>query len=295
MGLLSQHGRGLVLLVLASLLWGTSYVATKGAVADSPPSVVVAGRFAIASLCFLPFIRWRKALLLAGGELGLWLLLGYGTQTIGLQYTTAGRSAFIASLYVVMVPFVLRVGGRYIGRLVWVAIALAFAGISLLSYQATGSINLGDLWSLGTAVFWSIYIVRLEICSRHHGSLPLTAAQVMGIGLLSLGWVAWQDPQWLQPQQLSTGVPWLAVGYLALASTAIPTWLQTAGQRYVSAPEAVVVFTLEPVAAVFFAYGLLGEVLTLREAMGALLILGATLLSQWPAIHQKMSRQPPEL
>ena len=74
-------------------------------------------------------------------------------------------------------------------------------------------------------------------------------------------------------------VAWGAVLYLGVVATALTTWLQTWGQRHVPAPQAAILYTLEPVWAAFFAYLALGERLSPSGLLGALLVLLATLLA----------------
>lgn len=278
---LASHAGGVAALLLGTLLWSTAYVVVKDIVGTLAPSWIVLGRFAIAALCFLPWLKFKPGLMLAGAELGCWLIGGYGTQTLGLMYTTAGRSAFIASLCVILVPLLLGVFGRQISSLAWVAAALALVGIALLSYQG-GQLNLGDLWSLGTAFCWAGHIIRLERFAQRYPTLPLTAVQVWSMTVLALGWVAFDQLTGSPAAVSSATISWGWLLYLGLFTTALPTCLQTFGQMRVSPPEAVILFTLEPVATVVLAFFLLGESLTRLQMVGAALIIIATYVSQRP-------------
>lgn len=277
-----QHTRGILALLVCALLWGTSYPVAKDALVSLSPSLLILGRFVIAGICFLPWTRLSRSLLLAGAELGFWLVCGYGTQTIGLLYTTAGRSAFISSLFVILVPLLLGLLGQRIPPPIWIAAGMALLGIGLLS-STDGNANIGDFWCLATALCWGIYIIRLERLAQHHSPLPLTIAQIWNITLLTLIWVlaeqVWQHPG-LRP---TAPLPWWQLVYLGIGPTALTTWLQTFGQQWVNPAEVVVLFTLEPIAAAMLAFLYLGEWLTAAQLIGAGLIVGATLLSQVPA------------
>ena len=104
------------------------------------------------------------------------------------------------------------------------------------------------------------------------GINPLTAVQVLGTALFALPWVLAEGEAW-------GPVAWGAVLYLGVVATALTTWLQTWGQRHVPAPQAAILYTLEPVWAAFFAYLALGERLSPSGLLGALLVLLATLLA----------------
>lgn len=265
------YALGLFALNLLTLLWGTTFVVVKGAVGEMAPSLLVFLRFLLASLFFLPWaLRLPKGVWGPGMELAFWLLLGYASQAVGLLYTSASRSAFITALNVVLVPLILGLVGRRLGG-VWVAALLAFLGVGFLSYDPRQPpLNVGDLWTLLTALTYALYIVRLEVHAKTFPSLPLTAVQVFGTAFLALPWALWEGVRW-------EGVPWGAVFYLGVVATALTTWLQTWGQRYVPAPQAAILYTLEPVWATLFAFILLGERLGLMGVLGALLVILATL------------------
>ncbi|HEU4741857.1 MAG TPA: DMT family transporter [Meiothermus sp.] len=274
------HLWGLLYLNLVTVLWGTTFVIIKGAVDVLSPSLIILGRFLVASLCFLPFTRAllkedeqsRRVLLMAALELGFWLWAGYATQAVGLQYTSASRSAFITALNVILVPIILGLFGRRIGLPVWLAAVLAVAGVGLLSYDGSPP-NVGDLWTVGTALTYAAYVIRLEVYAKRLPALGLTTAQVYGTTLFALGWVLWEQPR------LEWGsFPWLATLYLGVFATAITTLLQTLGQGRVSAPEAAVIYVLEPVWASVFAFLLLGERLGVQGLIGAALVVSATLI-----------------
>ncbi|MCZ7545019.1 MAG: DMT family transporter [Anaerolineae bacterium] len=96
-------------LALIALIWGATFVMVKNALDTVGPFTFVAWRFIVASIVlFILFARRLRALtrgeLRAGAVIGVWLALGYITQTIGLQYTTSGKAGFITGMNVVLVP-----------------------------------------------------------------------------------------------------------------------------------------------------------------------------------------------
>jgi drug/metabolite transporter (DMT)-like permease len=266
---------GLLYLNLATLFWGSTFVLVKDGLQTLGPGQINFVRFVIAMLVFLPFLFRRDARLWwAGLELGVMLFVAYLTQTVGLQYTTASRSAFITTLYVVALPMLLGLLGQRLGWPIWLAAGLAVAGVGLLSYDGSPP-NPGDLWTLGTALAYALYIWRLELFARRFSTLPLTGIQMLTVALLSLVWMLWEKPVWN-----TADFPYFSLLYLGLVASALCIWLQALGQRRVPAPQAAVIFTLEPVYAAAFAYILLGERLGLQGLIGAGLIVAATLISQ---------------
>jgi drug/metabolite transporter (DMT)-like permease len=271
-----HKGRGVALLSLTTFLWGTTFVVTQGALEKThiPASELVLGRFVIAGIVFLPFLRLGKKLWLAAIELGITLWAGFATQTIGLKYTTVDRSAFITSMHVIFVPVLAGFMGRSTRWVGWLAAGIALSGVYLLSHDGSPP-NRGDLWTLACAMVWAIYITRLETLTAVLPSRALTAAHLWVVVIISVGWT------------VSTGVshealPWGAIVYLGLFATAATTWFQTIGQKWVSAPQAAVLYTLEPLWAALFAWIVLHNVLGLQGRIGGALILGAALLTQIP-------------
>ena len=97
------------LLLGTVLVWGSTFVLVKQALADASPLVFNLMRFALATVA-LAAINWRHlrgmtaAQWRAGAQAGVFLAGGYQLQTLGLARTTAARSAFVTGLVVVFVP-----------------------------------------------------------------------------------------------------------------------------------------------------------------------------------------------
>lgn len=284
---MSPHTRGLLLLVLVTGLWGSTFAVVKELGEQLPPPVLIAWRFLIATLALLPALAltrkasatpsapgrplWRDGLIL-----GAWLIAGYGTQTIALQTTGANRAAFFTALSVVLVPLWLTLAQRRpLPLALWLALPLAVAGLAFLSWEG-GALVVGDAWALACAVTYAGFIVALEGTAARHEALRFTLAQLVAVTLLAWGWAALSAPGQLWPPTPA----WGPLLYLGVAATAVTTLLQTVGQRAVSAAEASLIYTLEPVAAALFSFLLIGERIGLRGALGGLLVVGATLLSQ---------------
>lgn len=294
--------RGLLLLILVTAIWGSTFAVVKQLGELLPPAVLIAWRFLIAALALLPaalLVRparpaaapasplWRDGLVL-----GAWLIAGYGTQTIALQTTGANRAAFFTALSVVLVPMWLVLAQRRrMPAALWTALPLAVAGLALLSWEG-GQLVVGDLWALACAVTYAGFIVTLEKMARSHPPLPFTLAQVLAVAGLALVWAALAEPGRLLPPPGA----WWPLLYLGVVATALTTLLQTVGQRHVTAAEASLVYTLEPVAATAFSFVLIGEQVGVRGLLGGLLVVAATVLSTRgdPASHAELPAPAPE-
>ncbi|QOV88964.1 DMT family transporter [Humisphaera borealis] len=283
---MSPSPAGVGILLIVTLIWGTTFVATKalvgGAAAPLGPGAATFWRFAIATVCFMPLVVGRpvpRGIWLAGLNLSFWLWAGYATQAIGLKYTTVNRSAFVTSLNVVFVPILTVMAGRKVGRLVWVMVGVALAGAALLTYDGSQP-NIGDLWTLGCAVTYATYIMRLERYANHFSTRALTMAQLVGVAAFSLPWMI--------GEATFTGAGWgnwspgvlVAILYMGVVATLLTTWLQAIGQKSVPGVHASLLYTTEPVFASAFAMAFFGESMGFNGWLGASLILTAAVASQ---------------
>ena len=295
------------LLLLVTALWGSQHAVIRWAVADEQlgPAAVNAGRFAIAALLCSPWTprarereTWRW-----GAELGFWSFLGFALQAVGLETTSATRSAFLLYLNVKLVPLFAAFGGAPVAPITWASAATALGGTYLLATDdqslatigapaldvggATSSaIVEGDLWSVAAAAASALFILRLESATRAAPSAAaLTSASAWTTAALcAVWWLAFSDVE--QPAQLPAwSGAWLAALYLGAVPTALCTYLQTLAQRDIPAQVAAVIYTTDPLWAALFANAFLGERVGSGGLAGGALIAGA-------AVAQRLALAP---
>jgi drug/metabolite transporter (DMT)-like permease len=250
----------LIALIAVTAVWGVTFVQVKDAVELYPLYAFLAVRYAIATGVLAPVGARRLRMLgpsglAAGVVLGLLLGAGIGLQTAGLERTTVSSTGFITGLYVVFTPlfglalFRTRVGGE-----VWGGVALAVAGLAMLSGVEVGSAT-GDLLVLASAAAQALQILMVERYAGRYDAVALTLVEMaacfagflaiaLARGELSLprGWTVWGA-------LLVTGVFASALAYL------IQIW----AQRRLSAARIALVFALETVFAGLFGYALEGD------------------------------------
>jgi len=265
-------------LVGVTAVWGYTFLVVQDAVARMPVMDFLAWRFLVASVVMIALrptcLRTVTRLeLLRGVGLGAVLGLGYIAQTYGLRYTSAAISGFITGMFVVLTPvmswILLR---RKTSRNTWMLVALATVGLALLSLNGW-SVGIGELLTLGCAVFFAIHIVGLGEWSSQYKPYTFSLLQIGAVAVISLiaatpgGIAVPPDP----------GV-WAVVGITGVLATAVAFFVQTWAQSLVSATRAAVVMTMEPVFAGLFAVVIGGNQLTLRTLAGAACILAAMLI-----------------
>ena len=270
------HHRGILLLVLTTVVWGTSFPLLKYTVGYLSPAVILTARFTIAAIAFAPWLRQLNPRLLRDGALlGSLYFAECTIAVIALETISANRAAFILSLNVILVPLLGAFLGRKLPLRIAIAAGLAIVGVGILSWEG-GGVTLGDWLTLGCAFGAATYILLLETLTPRHPSLPLVATQLMVTALLS--WV-WAVPQLVEQFEtiIDHGSTLLYIGLLV---TAMPVWTQALAQRWIASYEAALIYTLEPVFAGLFSFWFLGETLGIRGVAGASLVLLATVISQ---------------
>lgn len=274
--MISRSHRGITLLVVVTLIWGTTFTVTKSSLNHVPPLYFLAWRFSIATLGLL-ILNFRQLLTITRDELvgglvvGASLALGYITQTVGMVYSTASKAGFITGLAVVLVPILGAVFYRrrpHFG--VYIFAGVAAIGLALLSLDFSGgvSLNLGDLLLLTCAVAGAINILNLGRFARRCRALMLTLVQVALTAVCC--WIAtllFEEPVPF------TGPVWGGLFYLAIVATIFTISGQAWGQRLVSPERVALIYTLEPVFAAVFATLLLGESLPPAGILGSILIM----------------------
>ena len=258
--------------------WGSTFFLLKGVVERVPVTDFLAVRFALAAVAvWLIAPRSVSRLTSLERRHGVALGLVYGAaqvlQTVGLQSTSASVSGFVTGMYVVFTPLLGAVLLRArIGRTVWVAVALATAGLAVLSLQGF-AVGDGEALTLASAVLYAAHIVGLGAWSSTRSALGLTVVQLLtitvvcGAGALPGGIVL--------PQ---TGGDWGALVYMALVAGALALVVQTWAQAHLQATRAAIIMTMEPVWAGLFAVLLGGERLGARVVLGGGMVLAAMYL-----------------
>jgi drug/metabolite transporter (DMT)-like permease len=265
-----------------TLIWGSTFVLVKQALADVSTLLFLTLRFAAATLILLIVFRkeFRAAnrwLSIRGGALaGLFLFSGYVLQTFGLKYTSASNAGFITGLYVPLVPL--------ISGLVYkkpsqpselLGVATAFVGLALMSVRKDLlDIGFGDLLIAACALAYAFHIVVLGRFAASGNSGLLTVTQI-GTGMLLGAGTFW----WAEPVHIAwSGTVWIALAVTSILATALAFFVQTWAQRWISPTRTALISSMEPVFAWGTSYVLAGEVLSRRGMLGAGLILAGILL-----------------
>ncbi len=267
---------GLGLLVTA-FIWGFAFVVVKNSLDYVSPIYMLAFRFTIAgitlALVFMKRLRHMNKKLLAHGALvGFFLFAAYLVQTIGCDYTTAGKNAFLTTIYVVVVPFLgwaLRKGKP--DRYCVAAAFIAIAGIGLLTLEGDFSVNIGDMLTLVCGILFALQIIYIDQYTETDDPVLIAIWQIIFAAVYS--WItAFIAGGEFPAEALGSSSVVLSMLYLGLFSTMIAFVLQNVCQKYLRPATASLLMSTESV------FGVLCSVLFLHELMNGRMVIGCALI-----------------
>ena len=279
------------MLLLATALWGTSFVAVKSALADATPFAFLTVRFGIAALLLAPGTRFRPRPagpeLRGGALLGILVAVGFVAQTAGLVITTPSRSAFIVAVSSVLAPVIaLALLGERPRWLTAAALALATLGIYFLTGPDAGGLNRGDALTLICAACFGGQIVAVTELSRRYDARRLVFIQIGATAVVAALATAFLEQPHIRWTLGFIG----ALGYTVLFASTICFLLQMRAQREMSSARAALIFCLEPLFAAVTSWLVLGERLSVLQWSGGALILVGMLLAELPAASSMVRR-----
>ena len=278
-GLLAGFG-----LLITAAAWGFGFVVVKNSLDYIPPTYMLAFRFTIAAIGLLLVFCKRlknitKDMMKHSALLGLLLFLAYLIQTIGCNYTTAGKNAFLTTVYVILVPFFhWLINKKRPDKYCIIAAFVALIGIGLLTLEGDLSVNIGDMLSLLCGVVYALHIIYIDRFTENEDPVLLAVLQICYAAVFS----------WITAPIFNGGFPAGAFNssviigmlYLGLFSTMMAFLLQNVCQKYLRPATASLLMSTESVFGVVGSVLILGEVLDVKMAVGCILILGAIVFNE---------------
>ena len=281
------------LLALTAFIWGTAFVAQSVGMNYVGPFTFNSVRSFIGALTLLPCIALlkhlhgdirgsisgnRKTLLLGGICCGLALAVGSSLQQIGIQYTSVGKAGFITALYIIIVPLLGIFLKKRIGASVWLAVALAVAGMYLLCMTEQFGFTKGDLYILVGSLAFSFHILIIDYFSPRVDGVCMSCIQFFVCGCVCA------VPMLLleQPSLSIICAAWVPILYAGVLSCGVAYTLQVIGQKHCPPTIAALLLSLESVFSALAGWVILHQALSLREIIGCVLVFAAILLAQLP-------------
>ena len=274
---------------LLCLIWGSTWLAIKIGLEDSPPFLSAGLRFAIASLVLSIIILLKRLSLLYKKKVwacmiltGVILGIGYGAVYWGEQYIPSGLTAILFSTFPLFVVFfshftipdeklrlrkIAGIGGGLLG------VVLIFSDTMTLgmSFSVWGAMAL--LFSAADLAVSNI-VVKRDLTQVN--PIVLTAVQMFfgAILLLLFGLIRERTSDFLITRN-SIG----ALVYLSLIGTVIAFAMYYWLMKRIQVTRISLIVLITPVVAVFLGWVLLGEIMNVRMIVGSAVVLGSVALA----------------
>ena len=286
--------QGSLLLVLATLIWGSTFVAQSTGMDHIGPFTFLAIRNIMGAvfLFLLSFVtdrflkdgktakeRWMnpklwKAALFCGTP----LFVAAALQQIGIVNTDPGKSGFLTAMYIVFVPILGIFLKKKPSKWIPVSVVLGVVGLYFLSCVGVTSVSVSDLLLIGCAVVYAVQILCVDLFALELDSVRLNClcCSITFI-LAAISTFLFEAPTWEAVNSC-----WGPLLYAGILSSGIAFTLQMAGQKHVEPSTASLLMSLESVFAVLSGWLVLGDTLSMWESIGCILIFIAIMLSQLP-------------
>ena len=280
------------MLILTAFIWGTAFVAQSVGMDYLGPFTFNGVRSMIGGIALLPCIvilqkingssepvsGTRKDLITGGIACGLLLFVASSLQQIGIQYTSAGKAGFITAFYIVIVPVLGVFLKKKIGWKVWIAVAMALAGLYFLCMTEKLTVGKGDILIFLCAIVFSLHILVIDYFSPRVDGVKMSCIQFFVCGAASL------LPMFLTetPKIGAMVNAWMPLLYAGVLSCGVAYTLQIVGQKNVNPAIASLILSLESCFSVLAGWVVLGERLSVREYGGCILMFAAIILAQLP-------------
>lgn len=287
--------KGTLMLLGAAFFWGTTFVAQLEGMDGLGPFSYAAARYLagfLSLLAILIYTRRSRAKerrqknyqrgFAIGLIIGVVLFVATSMQQVALQFSTAGKAAFITCLYIVFVPLGAKFLGKIIRRENWLGAGLAIVGLYLLAIGEGFSIQLGDAILFVSAFVWTAQILLIDRFANKVDLIELSTAQIFITTVLSFAAMFA-----LEAPSLSAMLnAWFPILYGGVMSSAAAFTLQNYGQRYAEPATAAILMSFEAIFGALAGWFFLNEVMSSREIFGCVLMLIGMLATQWTLIRK---------
>ncbi len=292
----SKRLLGSVALLVAALLWGSTFVAQSVASEAVEPFTFLASRSLLGFLFLIPVSiikdalakhsgtyvhhgkKGVKTLVFGGICCGVALTVASGLQQFGMTGDNSGKAGFITAMYILLVPIFGLFIGKKVRPIVWVCVMMGVVGLYLLCMTDGFSLATSDIFLMVCAVAFSVHILIIDRFSPHVDGVKLSCIQFFTVFVLATVLaLIFEDTSF--SVILSA---WFPIAYAGILSSGIAYTLQIVGQKHTEPTVASLLMSLESVFSVLTGMAVLAQFPTSRELAGSLIMFAAIIVSQLP-------------
>lgn len=283
------------LLMLAAFIWGTAFVAQSKGLEQIGNFTFLALRSCLAVVFLTPVSLFfhknqnkhlkktekqpffSKKLIIGGLLCGGSVCLASLVQQYGIILSGVGKSGFLTTLYILIVPLLGLIFKRKVKPILWFSIALAVCGMYFLCVTEVGGINVGDILLILCAFLFAVQIMIVDHYVQYVDGVRLSLVQFAVSAVISIiGMFIFED---VDPNAIKDA--WFSVFYAGVMSSGIAFTLQIVAQKNLNPTVASLLMSLESVFAAL-AGAFFGERLLPGEIFGCALVFAAIILAQLP-------------
>ncbi|MBO4347713.1 MAG: DMT family transporter [Lachnospiraceae bacterium] len=290
---------GVFMLLLTAFIWGTAFVAQSVGMDYTGPFTFNFARYIVGSLVLIPFVIFNfskrkkqnnsgseeksnsfsiKYTILGGIGCGVLLCVASSLQQFGILYShSVGKAGFLTALYIIMVPILGFFFGKKSKALIWICVLLATAGLYLICVKEGFKFELGDIFLILCALVFSFHIMFIDFVSPKGDGVTISCIQFAVSGILCLICALFSEK--IVISELIKG--YFPILYAGVMSCGVAYTFQILGQKYVEPTKASLIMCLESVFATLGGFIILHEILTVKEAVGCVIVFIAIILAQF--------------
>lgn len=296
---------GSLILILVAFLWGVSFVFQSNVTKYMDSYSILYLRSFIGIIALSPFLiftllkdrknnikRNKKDLILGPLCCGICLFLASLFQQIGLETTSAAKTGFITSLYIILVPIFSLFLKKRCGINVYISVVIAVIGLLFLSldFSQGFSFTLGDLFVFIGAIFFALQILSVDYFSKRLNIYYLSSFQLLTQGIIALIIALIKGITITSFTSMFTLESTISILFMGIISSAVAYTLQMVGQKYVNPTVSSLILSLESVFSAlsavliyqFYKFSDVNQNMTIEEIIGSIIVFLAVILSQLP-------------
>ena len=265
--LINEKNKALIALFVSALFFGSTFLIVKNLLNIFSPTFVVFLRYIIASFFFgviggIPQKRiWKP-----GVMMGVFLWLGYITQTQGLLTTSTINSGVVTGFYVVLTPFLSKfINKTYLEAKNYMYSFLGFTGIALISINDFSQV-FGNLFTLICAGAYAMHIVLVERYVKNQNISQLMFVQSLTGAILCLPLITFSEFEFLYGNIIP-------IIFLGLVVNVGAFYLQLYGQKIIKASTSALILSMEAIFALLIGILVANEYLNILNWFGVLMVL----------------------
>ena len=289
--------RQVVFPIITAMIWGSSFVAQSTSTEHIGAFTFNAARSFVGFLALLVVVQifrmvrkepeiqqtpeekkaGRKGLVLGGICCGIALALACNLQQLGMVAgASAGKTSFITTLYVVLVPICGLFLKKRVSPTVWISVLLAVAGLYCLCIKDSFSIAPSDLLVMLCAFGYTLHILVIDYFTQKVDGVKMSCIQFLSCAVLSaILMLIFEHPTWADITPCIGSIL-----YVGVFSSGVAYTLQILAQKDSNPTIVALLLSLESVFGAVSGDIFLHETMTGKELVGCVLMLIAVVLAQ---------------